>query len=287
MVAVGDDVRQVSPGDRVIVPFQISCGRCDRCRKGLTASCTTAGPGAMYGLEPYGGPWGGFLADIARVPWADHMLVAMPASLDPVAVASMSDNIPDAWRTVGPFLPHAPGTPVLVIGGGGPSVSFYSIAIALALGASSVTYADHDEARLAKAEGLGASTVPSLDAIPSRNYPVTVCSVASRPALTSALKATEPDGTCVCNAIFFEGAVALPMLDMYVRGVRLVTGRVNARAVIPLALNLVTRQMLDPAPITDLVVEWDDAPPKARRRGGRSGVWPGWRSRQVAWEAVW
>lgn len=260
VVAVGDDVRRVLPGDRVIVPFQISCGRCDRCRKDLTASCTTAGPGAMYGLEPYGGPWGGFLADIVRVPWADHMLVAMPASLDPVAVASMSDNIPDAWRTVGPFIPHAPGTPVLVIGGGGPSVSFYSIAIALALGAASVTYVDHDEARLAKAEGLGASIVPGLDALPSRNYPVTVCSARSQLALTSALRATEPDGTCVCNAIFFEGAVALPMLDMYVRGVRLVTGRVNARAVIPLALDLVTRGTFDPTSITDLVVEWDNAP---------------------------
>ncbi|HEV2239987.1 MAG TPA: hypothetical protein VGR98_03010 [Streptosporangiaceae bacterium] len=47
---------------------------------------------------------------------------------------------------------------------------------------------------------------------------------------------------------------------MYVRGVRLVTGRVNARAVIPLALDLVTRGTFDPAPITDLVVEWDNAP---------------------------
>lgn len=259
VVAVGEEVRSVSPGDRVIVPFQISCGRCDRCQKGLTASCTAAGPGAMYGLEPIGGPWGGFLADIVRVPWADHMLVPMPASLDPVTVASMSDNIPDAWRTVGPYLAQSPGAPVLVIGGAGPSISFYSIAIALALGASAVTYADQDEARLAKAEHLGASVAASLEAIPSRNYPVTICSVASQPALTAALKATEPDGTCVCNAIFFEGQVALPMLDMYVRGVRLVTGRVNARAVIPSALDLVTGKRFDPAPVTDMVVEWDDA----------------------------
>jgi alcohol dehydrogenase len=187
------------------------------------------------------------------------MLVPMPASLDPVTVASMSDNIPDAWRTVGPYLAQSPGAPVLVIGGAGPSISFYSIAIALALGASAVTYADQDEARLAKAEHLGASVAASLEAIPSRNYPVTICSVASQPALTAALKATEPDGTCVCNAIFFEGQVALPMLDMYVRGVRLVTGRVNARAVIPSALDLVTGKRFDPAPVTDMVVEWDDA----------------------------
>ncbi len=260
VIAIGDGVRQVRPGDRVIVPFQISCGHCDRCRRGLTASCTTAGPGAMYGLEPYGGPWGGFLADLVRVPWADHMLVALPPGIDPVAVASMSDNIPDAWRTVGPFLAQSPGADVLIIGGGGPSISLYSVAMALALGATSVTYADHDQGRLAKAERLGAETVPSLDAIASRNYPVTVCSVPSRQALAIALGATEPDGTCVCNAIFFNGAVELPMLDMYIRGVRLVTGRVNARAVIPSALDLVAGGTFDPAPIADRVLGFEDAP---------------------------
>lgn len=88
----------------------------------------------MYGLEPLGGPWGGFLADVVRVPWADAMLVGLPSGIDPVSVASMSDNIPDAWRTVGPYLVDNAGLSVLIVGRVSPSIPFYAIAIAKALG---------------------------------------------------------------------------------------------------------------------------------------------------------
>src|SRR5262249_28604832 len=72
VVEVGDDVGAVAPRDRVIVPFQISCGHCDRCQRGQTGSCRTAGPGASYGLGALGGlEWGGALSDLVRVPYAD------------------------------------------------------------------------------------------------------------------------------------------------------------------------------------------------------------------------
>src|SRR5947209_2417998 len=64
VVAVGEEVTAVAVGQRVIIPFQISCGACGRCRRGLTASCERVNVAAMYGLEPLGGPWGGFLADL-------------------------------------------------------------------------------------------------------------------------------------------------------------------------------------------------------------------------------
>ncbi len=111
VVAVGSDVRTVKVGQAAIVPFQISCAHCERCRRGLTASCLSVAPGAMYGLEPYGGPWGGFLADLVRVPFADAMLVPLPAGVQPISVASMSDNIPDAWRTIAPNLAASPTRP--------------------------------------------------------------------------------------------------------------------------------------------------------------------------------
>ena len=60
----------------------------------------------MYGL-PMGTNYGGFLSDSARVPFADAMLVPVPDDIEP-RVASLSDNIPDAWRTVGPQLAGAP-----------------------------------------------------------------------------------------------------------------------------------------------------------------------------------
>jgi alcohol dehydrogenase len=60
---VGQAVSSVSPGDLVVVPFQISCGTCPACRGGRTGNCNSVALGSMYGYEPFGGAWGGFLAD--------------------------------------------------------------------------------------------------------------------------------------------------------------------------------------------------------------------------------
>ena len=106
---VGDEVRSVAPGDRVVVPFQISCGACARCRAGQTGDCTSVPPRSMYGFGVFGGDWGGALSDLVRVPFADAMLVAAPAGIAPAVLASASDNIPDGWRTVAPAPRAAPG----------------------------------------------------------------------------------------------------------------------------------------------------------------------------------
>ena len=104
VVAVGDAVTRVGVGDRVVVPFQISCGTCRECRRGVTSSCGSVPLMAMYGLGPLAGlDGGGFMSDLVLVPYADAMLIPLPATVDPIAVASLSDNIPDGWRAVGPF----------------------------------------------------------------------------------------------------------------------------------------------------------------------------------------
>ena len=259
VVEIGSDVTTVREGQLVVVPFQISCGFCARCRRGLTASCRSVNPGAMYGLEPFGGPWGGFLADAVRVPWADHMLVPLPEGVDPVAVASLSDNICDGWRTVGPYLDDPANSSVLILGGPAPSIPYYSIAIARALGAGRVDYLDFAGGNAEKAERAGATVLESADEARRGNYTVTVCSAGDVEALSLALQATEPDGACVVNAIFFADDVPIPLFSMYTRGVRLVTGRVNARAVLPAALDLIVTGALEPAPVTDAVVPWADA----------------------------
>src|ERR1700758_1753114 len=104
VVAVGDAVRSVQVGDCVVVPFQISCGPCRECRRGVTGSCGSPPLMAMYGMAPLAGmDGGGFMSDVVVVPYADAMVIPIPASVDHVAIASLSDNIPDAWRAVGPF----------------------------------------------------------------------------------------------------------------------------------------------------------------------------------------
>ncbi len=151
----------VVPGQRVIVPFQLSCGRCDSCRRGFTGSCDAYPPLAAYGLG--GAPrtdYGGALSDAMRVPFADHMLVPLPDGLDPVAVASACDNIVDGWRGVGPQLAARPGASVLVIGGLAQSVGLYAAGCAVAAGAGRVLYLDDDADRRARAAALGAEAAP-------------------------------------------------------------------------------------------------------------------------------
>jgi alcohol dehydrogenase len=58
-----------SPGDRVIVPFQISCGTCEPCRRGLTGNSATVSPRQMYEFGAFGGQSGGMLSNLALVPY--------------------------------------------------------------------------------------------------------------------------------------------------------------------------------------------------------------------------
>ena len=266
VVAVGDGVTGVRPGDRVVVPFQISCGDCRECRRGATGSCGSVPLMAMYGLGPLAGlNGGGFMSDLVLVPYADAMLIGVPDAVDPISIASLSDNIPDGWRAVGPFSEElAQLDPadrrVLVVGR--LSIGLYAAAFAAALGAH-VDYVDTDARRLAAAEKLGA-VVHDL-AKPDKSwdpYPVTVHTSGNPSSLAATLRATWPDGVCTDTGIYYQPTVEMPLLPMYTRGVRFVTGRVNARAAIPGVLELLSRCDLSPA--VDRIVSWEDAP----------SVWP-------------
>lgn len=273
VVAVGEDVRGVKVGDRVIVPFQISCGECSACLRGATGSCAALPLMAMYGMAPLAGlDGGGFMADVVLVPYADAMLVRLPEGADPVAVASMSDNIPDGWRGVGPYVDElaalAPADRrVLVVGR--LSIGLYAAATAAAAGMH-VDYVDTDRQRLAVAEKLGAVVhdreKPDKSA---EQYPVTVHTSADPAMLAAALRATWPDGVCTDTGIYAQGSVEMPLLPMYTRGVRFVTGRVNARAVMPEVLELFAGQ--DLSPVVERVVPWEEAPE----------AWPAMRGKTV------
>ncbi|MBA3809469.1 MAG: alcohol dehydrogenase catalytic domain-containing protein, partial [Solirubrobacterales bacterium] len=116
VLEVGEEVTSFTPGQRVSVPFQISCGECVPCRQGRTSNCAEVAFMSTYGFGPAVERWGGFLADAVCVPYAEHMLVPVPEGLASAAVASASDNISDAWRTVAPALAAEPGAAVLVVG---------------------------------------------------------------------------------------------------------------------------------------------------------------------------
>jgi threonine dehydrogenase-like Zn-dependent dehydrogenase len=261
VLEAGDGVTTVVPGDRVVVPFQISCGTCAACVAGRTASCRTVPRGSAYGMRPLGGDWGGALADVLRVPFADAMLVALPKGADPTALASVADNVADGFRAVAGPLAAAPGEEVLIVGGWARSIGLYAAACALALDASRVVYADTDEGRLERAAALGAETV-AVTEWPKKlgRFAITVDASGDHAGLHAALRSTAPDGTCTSVAIYFEPETPVPLLELYTRGCTLHTGRVHARTVIPDVLALVAAGRLDPALVTSAVVSFDEAP---------------------------
>jgi threonine dehydrogenase-like Zn-dependent dehydrogenase len=259
VVDVGDGVEAAAPGQLVSVPFQISCGECEACRRGRSGNCTAVDFMSSYGFGPAVERWGGFLSDLVRVPFADHMLVPVPAGLEPAAVASASDNISDAWRAVGPPLAEEPGAPVLVVGGAGPSsISLYAAALALGLGAESVTYVDANETRRRTAEELGAETIADP---PKRlgPFPITVDHSGDPAWLKLALRSTAPDGVCTSTAIYFGEPPKLPLLEMYTKGITFKTGRVHAREAMPHVLDLAASGAFHPEHVTTRVASWDDA----------------------------
>lgn len=247
------------PGTVVSVPFQISCGKCPSCRRGRSANCSEVPFMATYGFGPAVERWGGFLADAVHVPFADHMLVPLPGGVSPASAASASDNIADAWRAVGPPLEREPGAEVLVVGGLGPgSIGLYAAGIAVALGGERVLYVDRDDGRRAVAESLGAQT--SGEVVKRLGpFPVTVDACGEEAGLGLALRSTAPDGICTSCAIYFGEQPSLPMLEMYTKGITLVTGRANAREAMPHVLGLTASGALRPELVTSTVVAWQDA----------------------------
>jgi threonine dehydrogenase-like Zn-dependent dehydrogenase len=257
VVEVGDAVGTVAPGTLVSVPFQISCGQCSRCARGQTGNCESVEFLSTYGL-PLGPDNGGFVSDQVRVPFADAMLVTVPDGIEAASIASLSDNIPDAWRTVAPQLDSEPGASVLICGGAG-SIPLYATGIATALGAERVDFAGGRPEHREVAERLGANLLD--EEFPERlgPYPITVDASGDRAGLACALRSTEPDGICTSIGIYFESETPVPLLEMYTKGIRFATGRPHARESMPRILELVREGSFKPEQVTRETAAWDDA----------------------------
>jgi threonine dehydrogenase-like Zn-dependent dehydrogenase len=269
VVEVGEAVRRARVGQRVVVPFSVSCGECPRCRSGLTAHCVRrSARHAAYGFGGPTGGWGGAVSDLLHVPFADGMLVPVPENVSAIDVASASDNIPDAWRCVAPHLEQSPGAPVLVVGGAASSIGLYAAGIAVALGSERVDYVDTDLERLAIAELLGANPIRSSkrDSFPKNlmprdvGYPIVVDASSRERGLDFAVRSLSPGGACTAVGYYFRTGTKLPLWHMYMKGVRLEIGITNARAHIPELLRLVASGRFRPGLVCRHVARWNDAP---------------------------
>lgn len=254
MVAAGAAVTRAAVGMRVAVSFQPSCGHCRPCARHSSAGCREVPATSMFGVGKVSGGWGGAFAEQIRVPFADHMVVPLPTDADLPAFASAADNVMDAWRCVDGLL--RPGDSVLILGDY-DSIPLYTVLAARALGAGTVTYCTRSARAASNAQALGAQ-VMAVDDWPDRlpSHDVTVCAVRSETALQTALRATRPAGHCTSTTIF-GGALALPMRELYMRGVHFHTGRVNSASMLPDAVALIASGALAPLQVDTTIVPFD------------------------------
>lgn len=273
VVEVGAEVEAIRPGQRVVVPFQINCGACRPCQLGRTGNCTGVPALSMYGFGAAGGLWGGVLADLLPVPFAEEMLVSLPAGVEPAAAASVGDNVSDAFRHIAPHLPALlrddPLARVLIIASlqtpqaFTASMPLFAGQIALALGARNVELVDaRGEVRaLAEKLGLRAHTPAEMRGI--EPAPLVVDVTAKPDGLAACLERTAPDGICT-SAGGLHAAGRLPLLRAYIRNVTLHIGRSHARALMPQVLDLIANGRLSPQEVTTQTAPLDDAPAALR-----------------------
>jgi len=259
VVALGDSVRHLTLGQRVVVPFQLSCGECVACRAGHSAVCSAYPILSDYGMQPLSGvEYGGMLSDLVRVPFAGAMLQPVPDGLDPVALASVSDNVVDGFRAVAPHLSARPGSALLIVSHGSPSIPLYAVQAAVALGARRVDFASKNEQELALAAKLGAHPITTDFAKRADQYPIVVDAGGTTQGLGYSIASTAPAGTLQVVGVY-PGDTPLPLMKMYTRGIRVELGRCHASAEVPRALPLIASGKLRPQDVTTRVVSWEDA----------------------------
>ncbi|MDQ6691496.1 MAG: glutathione-dependent formaldehyde dehydrogenase [Candidatus Dormibacteraeota bacterium] len=159
---VGSEVRHISPGDRVVIPFNISCGHCFMCEAGLYSQCETTQNrqwrkgGSLFGYTHlYGGVPGG-QAEFLRVPQAHFGPIKIHNGAPDTRLVLLADVLPTAWQAV--EYAQVPEGGTLAIWGLGP-IGQAALRIAKHRGIERVIGVDKVPERLAMAQRHGAEAI--------------------------------------------------------------------------------------------------------------------------------
>jgi threonine dehydrogenase-like Zn-dependent dehydrogenase len=289
---VGTGVSHIKAGDRVVVPFNISCGHCWMCTRGLFAQCETTqvkseGKGAsLFGYTSLYGSVPGGQAEFLRVPQAQFGPIKIPDGTPDDQFLFLSDVLPTAWQAVA-YADIPEGGSVAVFGLG--PIGQFAVRIAKHLGAGRVIAIDSVPERLALAERYGAETVNLgdtdnisallLDLVDGRGPDATIDAVGMEAhgdvpghkltsfaqkatgllpdpiaqkvtdkmavdridALLGALKGVRRGGTVSISGVYGGEVDALPMMEMFDRGIQVRMGQAHVRRwtddILPLVLD--------------------------------------------------
>jgi threonine dehydrogenase-like Zn-dependent dehydrogenase len=147
---VGSGVTKVKPGDNVLVPFNIACGKCAFCKQELYGNCHESNPmatavGGIFGYSHTAGGYDGGQAEYVRVPYANVGPTVIPADMDPDDAVLLTDVLPTGYQAA--EMGGIKKGDTVVVFGAGP-VGIMAAKCAWLFGAGRVIVIDHIEYRL-------------------------------------------------------------------------------------------------------------------------------------------
>ncbi|RYG61579.1 MAG: glutathione-dependent formaldehyde dehydrogenase [Alphaproteobacteria bacterium] len=299
VVAAGSAVKNHKVGDRVVIPFTISCGGCRYCKSGLYSLCERSNPNGKEqakvlgyptaGLYGYSHMYGGFAggqAEYLRVPYADVGPLQVPDGITDEQALFLSDIFPTGYQAAEQC--GLKGGETVVVFGCGP-VGLFAIKSCFLLGAEKVIAIDEVPERLAMARSIGASTIPftdddlqerilaatdgkgpdavieavGLESHGSHGILETVqtkLTATERPyALTQAAMAARP-GTVLSIPGVFIGATMAPMGHIVGKALTIKTGQTHVQRYLKPLLGRIEKGEIDPSFLITHRIGLEDGP---------------------------
>lgn len=150
VVDIGSEVQKLKVGDRVIVPFNIACGKCAFCKQELYGNCHEANPqatavGGIFGYSHTAGGYHGGQAEYARVPYADVGPTVIPEGMDLDDAVLLTDVVPTGYQAA--EMGGIQKGDTVVIFGAGP-IGIMAAKCSWLFGAGRVIVIDQEEYRL-------------------------------------------------------------------------------------------------------------------------------------------
>ena len=305
VVEVGKANSKLKVGDRIVVPFTISCGACRMCVAGLYSLCERSNPKAemqakqigyptagLFGYSELYGRFPGGQAQYLRVPFADVGSVVIPDTLSDEQVLFLSDIFPTGYMAA-ENCDIRPGQTVAVFGCG--PVGLFAIKSAFLLGAETVIAIDTIPERLALARQSGATVLDYksadlqqqildltdgqgpdavIEAVGMESHGAggvmetlqTNLTATERPyALNQAILACRPGGTVSIPGVFVGSAVPTALGAVVGKGLTLKTGQTHVQRYLEQLLQLILDGKIDPSFLITDRVTLEDGPQAYQR----------------------
>ncbi|MGW0695304.1 zinc-dependent alcohol dehydrogenase family protein [Streptomyces sp. NPDC002738] len=239
VVEVGDDVRTVRPGDRVLASCISSCGRCRFCRERRYGQCRGGGGWVLGHLSD------GTQAEYVRIPYADLSVYPLPATVDDKEGVLLSDILPTAYEVGVLNGGVRPGDTVVIVGAG--PVGLAAIATARLYSPGRIIVVDLAQSRLEAARALGADAVVNAGEDPQQ----LVEDLTEGLGADTAIEAVGvPDSFELCTRVVRPGGhvanvgvhgkpAELHLEDLWIKDVTITTGLVDTYST-PVLLRMLT-----------------------------------------------